>query len=93
MQTILGDKIIIDHYLKRKTEYKPCEEYPYTKRHKEWIEVKFKEPQVVMIIGVRNLCNGTTFREDSNNFFEPEEYFKAYLVVDSLYRKPFLCKQ
>jgi len=79
----LGQKITIDHKLKRvvKPHPKPLHD------NKFWEKEKIK-PKECILIGVRTLSNGVSDYSEGT-YYEPKEYFKAYLVVESLNRKPF----
>lgn len=80
----LGQKIIIDHKLKRVVK-------PYDKpRHESKIWEKQKtETKECILIGIRTLSNGVSDYSDGYCTYEPKEYLKAYLVVESINRKPF----
>jgi hypothetical protein len=85
----LGDRIVIAHRLKRITRTEKTEDWPFQKIIREWVIVPTSNKEV-MVVGKRTLCNGIVLDEDSVRFLNPKEYFDAFLVVDSLNRKPFL---
>lgn len=82
-----GEKIKINHKLRRKEEYES-----YGKNTKTWKETPMDEIEV-MVIGRRTLSNGfSELLGDDGIFYTPKEYFKALLVVKDMNTNPFYIK-
>lgn len=58
----------------------------YNGRRWARVEGEFKG----IVIGIRNLQNGTVQYEE-NTYFEPDELFTAYLVSISFHKNPVYC--
>lgn len=84
----LGQIIETDKYLKRERSQVHITNYPWVEFWRKW-NVKPCEPKKVMVIGKRVLCNGTVYREENCNMFDPAENVYALLVVENLRNKPF----
>jgi hypothetical protein len=85
----LGQKITVGHFLSRKKERAPSNNY-HADNYKRWEARPLDKKIEVMVIGKRYLQNGITCREDGVRYFVAKERFLAWLVVESLHRKPFL---
>lgn len=80
-----GQRIVVESKLKRvRLGYGRNTE-------KIWISVE-TEIKEVIVIGIRTLSNGINYYSDGGTFYEPREFFKAALVVESLSRNPFYIK-
>jgi hypothetical protein len=53
---------------------------------KEW--KRFESEFEGYVIGERTLSNGTAEYTDEGVFYNPDEYFKAYIVVFNIYQNP-----
>lgn len=85
----LGQKIIINSFLKRKISYYEVNQ-SYKNRGKEWVDIPLEKDKIVIVLGIRTLSNGTTEHDpEVGTMYSPETYLKALLVVGSLYEKPF----
>lgn len=88
----LGEKIKINHHLVRSKQRRPTEN-GWSRPYREWVKRSFLSEREVVVVGIRTLHNGSIMNDtDAGNIFTSEESFKAYLVVDSLNRKPFYTK-
>ena len=79
----IGQKILIKSCLKRLRIY----------RKREWLDFYFDKPKEVFIVGIRTLSDGEVDGSDEDGyFFVANNRFKALLVTESIYRKPFLVR-
>lgn len=86
----LGQELIIESKLKRVTEFKRTATFNFTKKYRKWEELKLKEPQKVIVVGVRTLFNGfVEYDTEVGSMFCQETHLKALLVVSKLSEKPF----
>ncbi|KKM99868.1 hypothetical protein LCGC14_1143460 [marine sediment metagenome] len=79
----LGQKVLINHYLRRiwKESGAKC-----------W-ETILIETKEVLLIGIRTLSDGIMQWEGDYYSYSPTNFFKGYLVVNDLKRKPFFVKE
>lgn len=85
----LGQKITINSKLVRVSSYKRSLS-SFNRRRKEWVKLDLKEPQEVIVVGVRTLFDGwVDWDEDCGNSFEQDNHLKALLVTSKLSQKPF----
>jgi hypothetical protein len=88
----LGQEIIINSKLVRVSFYKRSLS-SFNRRRKEWVTLELKEPQKVIVVGVRTLFDGwVDWDEDCGNSFEQDNHIKALLVTSKLSQKPFYVK-
>ncbi len=91
---IIGEKIIVSKFLFRNRTCRQIKDSSLYEVYKHWDECTFSGNQLkeVYVIGIRYLSNGIAHNNKEESFFEPTERFKAFLVVESLYTKPFYVK-
>jgi len=83
-----GDKIIVNHRLRRKSSYGMTRE-----TSKYWEEEKLT-PIEAIVIGRRTLSNGISeWNGEIGIIYFPSKYFKAILVVTDMKNNPFYVKE
>jgi hypothetical protein len=89
----LGQEIIINSRLQRVSEYRRVETGSFNRRYKLWKQVRLKECQTVIVVGVRTLFDGyVDYDPEVGSMFSQENHFKAILVTSKLSQKPFYVK-
>jgi len=90
MKPELGHNLVITKYLKRVTKWEGGKLVEFRQRMKVWDEVELKEPKTVKVIGLRTLSNGRIdYDSEAGNMYTPKKFFQAWLVVESLSKKPY----
>lgn len=75
---VFGQQILVREYFTREH---------VSGRHRQWI-LHSCHPTYMSLIGIRTLSNGHVEWEEGGRVYEPQNYFKALLVVKSLSSKP-----
>jgi hypothetical protein len=89
----LGQEIIINSQLKRVSEYRRDSLGSFNRKYRLWKEVKLKEPQIVIVVGIRTLFNGyVDYDPEVGSMFSQDSHIKAILVTGRLSQKPFYVK-
>ena len=72
----------------KREHYRKGDRHSYWGTGRRWVRVESEFKGIV--IGIRNLQNGTVHYEE-NTWFQPDEIFTAYLVSISFHKNPVYC--
>lgn len=89
----VGAELVVTHKLVRKSkDTKPdgwSQKYSSGLEYKYWNLQKLNSRKTVKVIGVRTISDGKAYYMEGPKVYDVYKTYKAILVVDSLYNKPF----